>query len=111
MQGEALSLKELLARAQGVSTSLRDATQGQPLEAATQSNVATFATVASMIDALSQAATRTHRDAERWRRALHRIANLEIRDAAVLLERKEWTRIAIELQAIAQEGISGLSSH
>lgn len=111
MQTEALSLDELVKKADAVAKGLHSVADGRPADALTQSNVGTFLTVATMIDALSKAATRPNPNAVRWERALHRIANLEVRGAARLLERQEWARIAIELQAIAQEGISGLNSH
>jgi hypothetical protein len=37
--------------------------------------------------------------------SLHRIANLQVRGAAELLERGDWKRIASELQAVAQEAL------
>lgn len=107
MQVEALTLDELLKKAGAVARSLRGVTDGKPPEERTQSNVETFAAMASMLEALSQAATRPRADAQRWNRALNRIANLEVRNAVELLERQQWSRIAIELQAIAQEAVSG----
>jgi hypothetical protein len=111
MPTQGMSLDELLKKAGELAASLNGVAEGQDPDAPTRSNVGTFATVASMLTALSQAASRPQREAERYRRAVHRIANLEVRGAADLLHRQDWTRIAIELQAIAQEAVSGFRSH
>jgi hypothetical protein len=78
--------------------------EGDRAEPAT-TTVGSLADLRTVIATLAGEVQRLQADRERMGRQLSRIANLEFRGGAELLETRNWKRIVDEMQAIAEAGL------
>lgn len=104
-------------RAEALVAAAREAARGmgriaadKPDETLLKTNAHTLRSVAGILTGLAAEMSRRPSTAERAHRALERIAALQIRGGAELLEHGDWKKIASELQAIAQDALSAKSS-
>ena len=79
----------------------------KPDETPLHSDAKTFRGIAEMLTGLSVEAKASCDAAIQLRRILQRIAMLEVRGAAELVERGDWKGIVGELQAMAHDVLSG----
>ena len=100
-------------RAEALVNAAREAARGmgriaadKPDDALLKTNAHTLRSVAGILTGLATEMGRIAPPAEKMARALDRIASLQVRGAAELLEHSDWKKIASELQAIAQDALS-----
>lgn len=94
---QALELAELaVAR-------MKEASSGKPPETITETNAQTFANLAEIMDSLVGIARQRAEERSAMRKALERIAALDVRSVSELLEQGNWKKLVSELQSIAQD--------
>lgn len=92
--------------AEGMGRVAGEKPDGTPL----QSDARTFRGIATMLTTLSAEAREHQQTAAQLRRILQRIAMLEVRGAADLVERGDWRSLVEELQAMAHDVLNGTRS-
>lgn len=105
MQAETTRLNALVAAAQEAAKGMGAAAGRKPNETELKSDARTFRGLATMLNGLSEEANRREEKLCTLSAKLHRIAGLEVRGAAELIERGDWKKLCAELQAIAQEAL------
>jgi hypothetical protein len=98
-------LNALVAAAAEAARGMGEVAGSKPNETPLRSDARTFRGLATMLTGLVEEARRRDQRLDALGASLHRIANLQVRGAAELLERGDWKRIASELQAVAQEAL------
>ena len=98
-------LKQVAKRAAETAEGMKEVATGKPPEAATHSNAASFAAIANMLSTLSHFTLHGIGSFEGLISAVRRIANLQVRGAAELIEQENWKKLCMELQAVAQDAL------
>ena len=103
-------LNALAAAAAEAARGMGEVAGSKPNETPLHSDARTFRGLATMLTGLAEEARLREQQLSTLGASLRRIANLEVRGAAELLERGDWKRITAELQAIAQEALGAPSA-
>lgn len=103
-------LKALVAAAGEAAAGMGKVAADKPDQAPVQTDARTFRGLVAMLNGLSEEARQRDERVCGLTAKLHRIARLEVRDAAQLIERGDWKKLTAELQAIAEEAVGGGAS-
>jgi hypothetical protein len=103
-----MSLRDLADHAARAAEQMSKVARGKAPDAPTHSTAGTFASIATILSGLSTYTINHGRIQQVAVHALHRIANLEVRGAAELIEQENWKKLCIELQAVAEDALTKL---
>ncbi len=100
-------LNALVSAATKTAEGMGQVAGDKPDKTPLKSDAHTFRGIATMLQSLSTEARSVNETVAQFRRTLQRIAALEVRGATELIERGDWKKVVSELQAIAQDALSG----
>ena len=101
-----VSEDRLLELAGQAASRMKQASEGKDAKHVTRSDAGSIGAVAAMLETLVAALVERRAEDRRRTTALERIANLRVRSAVELLEKRDWKKLSAELQAIAEEALA-----